>query len=1331
MRHLACVCLSLSLLAAGFAAGNAGAADAGPAQPETYSADTRGFGKVAVTVAMSADAAGKPQSWTVYRASDAAHARVIAAKRLADLTGFGDLQVVAGDAVGGGTLIAGGPAGMWVLGMRGSEVAEGFAPTRDDLAALAKGKGELTPVTPRAYPRWLDCFDNAGAGMWVGGGGDDYDLPKDFPYLQAHGLTMCTLPPDESRLVAPGLIDHSIYDWHAAMAAKYDLAYRALLFPASPGWAWNLTPLPYIRPAPGYIANQFMEYQADAIQHVFEPNPATDGYRHDLRRRLAGSMAADPNLVGWHGCDEINEAGIPELAACADTPGMAEAWRAFLKAQGFDLATVSRLHTGDATRYTSWDDVQVPLPTDFIGWDPATCADLRGTWDVLPDPKREGRDGEWYLPDHGTGWTPAAGDDVLIEMYGKRYNGAKEVLPFWMRRTVTVAADHLAGLKYLHLGRAKSQDHFPPLFSAWINGKELEAVTKDDGTAWDQCFAVGDALHAGDNLIVLDTHGSPIPGHAFLGPKPVRPYPYMDPPENRRWYDAIDFDAHLRIHTLEDNLFALRAGDPDRPLKLMALAGLLDLSIPLCERLGAYQHDTGGAAGYWCPMSGARLSLAHGLPWSCEQGNPPATAPEMQKAITFYVRYGNDAADLVFAVPEYMDKPEIAQWIDGNIDLIHCIGKMHEPTPPVAILRSTRDSRLGYHEPWDWDLGRGGMQAVGRNFFYVDTPDLADGKVDAYRVVIDDGTVLMTDADVAGIEAYVRAGGIFIAQHHTGRDAPERADAWPIARLNGLTVVNHGQGVGGKLHFNAQQTLFPTLRGRDINGWGMVMDWRGVDRTGTGVGMEARSASPAAAAPGEPADIETIAEWANPPAGQGKIAIAARHLGKGVIITMGSTFWRDARDAGGAYREGAGAQEVIDELLSSLGVPRESWSGASDAWAEHWQSKNGVYDLYPVSYLHEDAKGEQTRDFTVALAREQAPEAVIEISAAGHPAVAATWKDGRLSLPTTTYDRMQTRVYAAPRADRARAGIEWFRWQSRIWRALPPIPADRRPETIAVPATVLALQDGWRMSPDVAPDDATAAAAVPAWAAPAAADATWRTVRLGAFATIGLPEDTVGRYRMAVTVPPAWQGKRIRLVFDAEGWFWGLVPQGRLWIDGKAAELKQPLRPGAQSDFALDVTAAAADGTLALALEVDGTRRKPGERQYKPDGVTGMFYLEADDLPVQSAPLPQPWRAARDFNAFTPVAPGEVVDFVYLETSFTLPAARPAKRVFLTSDGPLGCLVLNGHLVNTPGWMHELDISGMVTTDGTANVLRWAPGLPYSESVQHRAAPGMMLSWRP
>ncbi|MEI8196568.1 MAG: hypothetical protein WCI73_11715, partial [Phycisphaerae bacterium] len=634
MRRLLCkLVLGIGLLGIGIGRLQAEA-------PARY--DVRGFGAVEVSTQYFGEGA-KRTSWVTFDAEDSQHAAVVGSKFMADLLGFGDVKPQALKGLPGTVLGLEG-SGYWLLGLDGAKCHVLFAHRARDLADLVKRSdgANWQAVPARAYPRWLDCFDNSAVASWFGGGGADVAIQNDFQWAKDHGWALCDQPPTESRYVAPGLIDTSITDWFGAMAKQYDVPYRTLLWPEKPRWVWNRTPLPHVLPYDKYLAYPWMEYQARGVFDAFEPVPASDRYVQDFRRRFAAQLVNDPNFLGHHGGTEMPSAGILELAAVAAMPEVKAFWHSYLvNTLGQDLQGVGLLHRGRRDAYKSWDEVAVPLPHDFLGYN-AASVNLAGMWEGKPDRARAGADAKWYI-EGGTGWSAVDCNDPMILIYSSSWYEIqqKQNSDFWLRRSLDLRPEQLPGLRYLHISRANWHDNRTPFFGVYINGQEI----KGEGN-FDQCYDLGSALKAGKNQIVLNSHGEAVPGYIFLSAVPYRAYPFMSEPENRLWFDMVNFDAWLRVRTTENTLRAMRVADPNRPLKLMANISLLDLTQDLCERYGAYQHDTGGAGAYWCPMTGARLAKANGLPWSCEQGGPPNTVAEMQAAMTFYLMYGCDAVDL-------------------------------------------------------------------------------------------------------------------------------------------------------------------------------------------------------------------------------------------------------------------------------------------------------------------------------------------------------------------------------------------------------------------------------------------------------------------------------------------------------------------------------------------------------------------------------------------------------------------------------------------------------------------------------------------------------------
>ena len=236
--------------------------------------------------------------------------------------------------------------------------------------------------------------------------------------------------------------------------------------------------------------------------------------------------------------------------------------------------------------------------------------------------------------------------------------------------------------------------------------------------------------------------------------------------------------------------------------------------------------------------------------------------------------------------------------------------------------------------------------------------------------------------------------------------------------------------------------------------------------------------------------------------------------------------------------------------------------------------------------------------------------------------------------------------------------------------------------------------------------------------------------KLGAFINMGIErDDTIAHLRKEFSIPADWKGKRVSLVFETAGNFWGIAPHGRVWMDGKPAPVKQPLGHDWNGAFMFDVSTTRPDGRIVLELEVDG-RLKQGISRPRPSGVTGVFYLKAEPQPVKTDDLDK-WMAASDIGAFTPAVVGAKTKFAYLETKFTLPAQWPSKRIFIESPKHLGFIILNGYVVETPTWMNRLDISGMVRKDGSENILRWSPGQPSAKRESDTEIPQLKLAWWP
>jgi hypothetical protein len=761
----------------------------------------------------------------------------------------------------------------------------------------------------------------------------------------------------------------------------------------------------------------------------------------------------------------------------------------------------------------------------------------------------------------------------------------------------------------------------------------------------------------------------------------------------------VNFMEWLNMVELERRMVGIRAGEPYRPMKIMAPHNYIDAVLDLCERYGAYPHDTGLAGGMFAPFKYSRYAMTRGLTSSVEPGGPPDSTPGglpggkvrsgIQAMSTRYLMMGTEMVDWVASVEKYSTGKN-GEWIAQNRELLRCIGKLELAPPRIGILRVGRELRMGITDTSSWDLGRGSLCSIGRPFLYATLGDLESGRADRFPVLLDSGTTVLSEDEVGVLEAYVRQGGTFVALHNTGMHTPEKRLAWPISKLTGLRVVTNIRGEA-KIRIEDAQNLWPRLRGAEL-------------LTRGGLALTA------------PADsgIDVVAEWQGLENAEGAIAVAVRRLGWGKVVTLGSTFFRQQGDKG--------EFPYLDELLDSIGAPRES--RGDGLWAEPWRSKNGVYDVWTVAQMDSNAK---PGAFEVQLSRDTAAPALRELSAPGHPPVAARHVDGWLTLPGVRMEAMQTRVFGAPRADLANGARDWFKVLSQRWHPVRQIePQEIERANVETPDSILPLIDGWRC--------ATGEMDPAAWTRPGSEPAgDWRTVHLAAFATMGLPDGAVARFRKKVELPPSWRDQEVTLVFDPEGHFWGINPSGRLWINGEPAAIDQPIRPASNGRFRIALTPTqTAAGRLVFALEVDG--RQSG-RAGRPKGVVGAFFLEARPRPVQSLPL-DTWSAATDLNVLIPAAAGTPpTKPLYYETRFTLPAAWPAKRLWLAaspdSSGPnmRRFFINNDEVAESTVWgskpeidLAEIDISGLVKREGE-NVLRWVP------DSQASASPDLKLLW--
>lgn len=1113
------------------------------AEHEKLRVEVRGIGAVDVSYDMTADG----DSATRYECESEKAARWLASKRKLDLLSFGDIKE---DPDG---VLSFERVGRWGLQVKGRVLVEAFAKTRREGTRRPKSDAS---IDVSSHPKWLDGFDRYGATMWVGGGGTAMDVPGDFEWLSSLGLGMCVaILGGEEDEFASGEMDWSQYDWYQSVARKYSLPYRLLTHVGRYPWSWNTDPLPHVIPHDSRYFGLPAFYYADVLttgaMNAGVPGVPSDKYRFDARRQLAERLGGDDSfLMGYHVCEELTCGTINYLAFCAKTPSVVAEWRKWAKEKlGID------------------NPGHVPVPEDFVPRDPKRDVDLFGEWEISVDGKKT--------------WTKGMCNDPMLMMYsrGWRFKPPKRYEDVWMRRRFVVG--DVAAARYLHIAAAAYKTVYGAAPDVNVNGVDCARLPGE----FSRCYDLGAALRGGENEILVNAHGACLPGYVYLTSRPLVLYPDMTDGQNLKWYNAINFASHLRVKYIEDRIKAFRAVDKVRPLKMMAVIEAQDEALDLCRKHGAYFHDTGAAGAFWCPYTGARLSKAHGLPWSCEQGGPPRTVDRMRQAISYYLQLGNDAADLVFAIGDYRtENPDVAKWCEDNVELMRAIGQLRLPQPQIAVLRSSRNMRLGFGQDMlNHDVGRGLLQAYGYEFVYVEMPDLHDEAfIRSFPVIIDCATRVMTQKDAEAIRRYVESGGTFVALPVTGLNLPERKDARPLEKAFGAA-------------FGAEKTF-------------------------------------------------------------------SRPFGKGRLVRLGDWSQLKMSDVNGAFVQDGREPSPLVRILREAGVFTGIENFAPRLWGSHRESKNGVYDVLLSTRMEKDGPDVAPTVF-------------------GRSGLLLPGRGWIATVPQD-YAPMQTVMAKVPRLDVAHSGVYWIKALAEMWRPLEECDAEGLDAVRGKSEDVVVLRDGWT---PCAP---------------------------GFFGAIGYPEDARVEFKTSVTVPEAWKDDEVDLVMHCGFVMRGLSPYGTVTVNGKGVPGYSPFRGfrnGGQ--FSHDVTELARSngGRLDVVVEIDGAKSRENPKfGGRPNGAGVTFALHRRRKAASKMPL-ENWRACMNYGDTTPVRVGERVQHRYFETEFSLPPEAKGRRVFVSASTPIRGLMLNGHVVNAPDLIREIDVTGLLNADG-ANLLRWVDG---------------------
>jgi hypothetical protein len=842
-----------------------------------------------------------------------------------------------------------------------------FLAARPDFASGA--------VALSAYPAFLDRFDRWGWGLYGLGGFEDHhgwmertregrgaaDPLEDLDFLAEHGFRFEPWLDLACLDNSDGLVKNSGAEWMVQEAKRRGLPFSFRVYGVSGGADWTARRFPeYMeRPAP------FLTSGWHGASQYWKAQPHLSWHARDMHRYIAARVmdmmrpfADEPLAMGWmHPHGELNH---DEWYDRHDdhSPAAQTSWRSYLQECGIDLPTATRMYGREESPFGDWDQVPVPEIATFAGLSKRVMS-LAGTWFCrVENSGDEGFPDEWWdrpaverYRGLSEDWCQAPMD--LSEWRSIRMPGSDEIFgvlhrderrplheaTVWFRRSF-IYEDELAPGERLYLywypmsfvgihSGERTRYH-----GVFLNGDKVGEIGRWGG------LDVTDHVKPGENQLALHMMGSVWNGRVFLSKEEPMVYPYLGEERNRLWILWRKWHVDARHGAWAEVLDGMRQVDPDRPIKFMSPGGFgTERWIDLASRYGGWPHFTG--EGMWFFPWFKRYGFLYGLPATSELAGPCNNVDEQFAGFRRVFLAGLNGHEPVFVAQVYTRNPELRKWWIDHNPLLKRLGTFDIDGPQVLLYRSTKQTgelvapkpypELGIasrdiQDPWDWDIGRGSLQTLGHSYLYLDDGGLADGKMHGYKLMMDCGNETVSEESISSIEAWVRAGGTFVALPFTGRNALLEPDSWPVRRLTGCEIARLRTPGAGKVTILNGQSVFKNLAGRTFSDLGRSMDYIGGNHDILGVELD----------PGP--DCEVLATFEN-----GAPAIVRRKLGRGSVVSLGTAFWRASQDRMGIWWPEEIETDFLADLLNGIGFDAPVCTTDDRlVWAQPYRSNNGL-----------------------------------------------------------------------------------------------------------------------------------------------------------------------------------------------------------------------------------------------------------------------------------------------------------------------------------------------------------------------------------------------------
>ena len=873
--------------------------------------DLRGFGRVATAYETWADGADVVEA-TVFRTAGAAEAETVLGKYIWDQSWN------MAKAEDGLLVTPGGRA--FAFAKSGAVAAIYVADDRNVLRRFVDGRGlSSSLVTVAKCPEWMKRFDWGLYGMgglenfheWMYKASGDrqrqLDPREDFEFLRDMGpmhfdnwLQLEGLDNSDGITAANGVYAKAKY------AEELGIPYSYRLYMPCNGFDWvNRRFADCMERPAGWMLNGWLRYGHSYQPHASWYNDDIWKYFGYQTRKEMLKFKTD-KVRGWmHPAGELVHQTWYDMHSDYSAAAKHD-WHAWLRKHGVTLAEASAMYSREDRPFQAWDQVEVPEFATFAGL-PGMKLDLAGVW--FSSSNRE----EWTAIDMPGNWE-------YMKYYSRSDPGRFAKTVRYMKRCFSwdpsMAGGESAYLYFFPMSQENTRH------ALTLNGRRFEIGQ------W-CALDVTDVLRQGANELEVEMHGYFWNGRIFVSTQKPATYPYLGEARNRMWTLWNDWRRAAKERQCRVVFDAMREADPDAPIKFMApLRFGFPITSSLAVDYGMHAHFTG--EGVWYFPWYKRYGKVWGYQGTSELAGPYDTVADAKRSLLRVFLAGLDMHEPVFTTQVYSRNPPVREWWLRHKPLLERMGKYDIFGPQVLIYRrsllcednfpapypSCGGTSRRSNMPWDWDIGRGALQSIGQSMLYVDDDAIAAGKIYDYKLMFDCGNEVVEPREVAGIAAWVKEGGTFVALPFTGRSTGLEPDSWPIAALTGAKVAKI-RPLGGTVSYGGR--TYPDC------GRSTIANGNNVNEYSCELKPEAE-------------DVEVIATYDN-----GAAAVTLRRLGKGLVVSLGSAFWRDSADVNGIWWPGRGESEFLEGLLARVGFDKALCKTDTDlVWAQPYRSDDGM-----------------------------------------------------------------------------------------------------------------------------------------------------------------------------------------------------------------------------------------------------------------------------------------------------------------------------------------------------------------------------------------------------